>query len=312
LCSNKPTISNCPVCKSFDFERFIETNALMHKKNDEIYFFNKCSYCESVFLENPVHESDLNAYYTDNYLPYQGPEAWGIYKNFVNKSQENLDLQRMKLVAKFIKKNNNISFLDIGCGNPSFLSVINQRLKAKCTGIDFSDKGWNDKLFDKLELIQTSIASFQPKKEFDVVTLWHYLEHDYNLSETIEKIHKCLKIDGKLFIEVPNYISLTAKIQGKYWQGWHSPRHLTLFSKKGFEQLFSSDKWNIVAYKKYGTLDAFTLWWLGKMEKDKIDWSSKMEIRFWKLVFLKIITFPIFMLEKFIPMGIQIIIVEKK
>ena len=52
-------------------------------------------------------------------------------------------------------------------------------------------------------------------------------------------------------------------------------------NKKGFEQLFSSDKWNIVAYKKYGTLDAFTLWWLGKMEKDKIDWSSKMENRFW-------------------------------
>lgn len=310
--SKKNSVSKCPVCKSPDFTSYIETNALMHKKNEEVYYFNKCSFCESVFLANPVNESELNAYYTNNYLPYQGPEAWGSYSKFVSKSQKNLDLQRTKLVAKYFKQNSEISILDIGCGNPTFLSTVNKKLRANCTGIDFSEKGWNNQTFDKIELIKTSILNFQTTKNFDIVTLWHYLEHDYNLDETINKIHNCLKKNGKLIIEVPNYMSLTEKIQGKYWQGWHSPRHLTLFSKKGFQHLFSDDKWKIVAYKKYGTLDAFTLWWLGRMEKNKIDWSSKMENRFWKLVFLKIVTFPVFMWEKFIPMGIQIIVVEKK
>jgi hypothetical protein len=48
------------------------------------------------------------------------------------------------------------------------------------------------------------------------------------------------------------------------------------------------------------------------MEKKNIDWSSSMEGKFWQLVFLKIISFPFFLFEKVIPMGIQIIILEKK
>ena len=48
------------------------------------------------------------------------------------------------------------------------------------------------------------------------------------------------------------------------------------------------------------------------MEKKSIDWSGSMENRFWQLVFLKIISFPFFLFEKVIPMGIQTIILEKK
>jgi hypothetical protein len=115
---------------------------------------------------------------------------------------------------------------------------------------------------------------------------------------------------GRLIIEVPDYNTILAKRQKQFWQGWHSPRHLTLF-KEGFRQLFTPDKWSIVKHTRYGTLDAFTLWWLGKNGEKNIDWSSSMEGRFWHLVFFKIISFP-FSIRKVIPMGIQIIILEKK
>jgi SAM-dependent methyltransferase len=284
----------------------------MHKKNEEYYEFKKCVSCLTVFLSNPIQESDLNNYYTDNYLPYKGAEAWGKYKLFVEKSQENLDLKRVKVVAKNRKNKKLFSILDVGCGNPSFLNAIKKNLNVNCTGIDFSDNGWKDKKNSNISLFKTSVANFNPNQKFDVITLWHYLEHDYNLKETIEKLFYCLNPKGILIIEVPDYDTVLAKRQKQFWQGWHSPRHLTLFSKEGFRKLFSSDKWSIIKHKRYGTLDAFTLWWLGKMEKENIDWSSSMEVEFWRLVFLKIISFPFFLFEKFIPMGIQIIIVEKK
>ena len=111
---------------------------------------------------------------------------------------------------------------------------------------------------------------------------------------------------------MPDYKSISAKIQKSYWQGWHSPRHISLITKKSFALLFQKDKWEITKHLRYGTLDAFTLWWLGRMQKKGVDWSGNMSNHFWTLVLLKVVTSPIFAFEKLFPMGIQIVVVEKK
>jgi SAM-dependent methyltransferase len=285
----------------------------MHELNNELYTFTICTNCEAVFLTNPVKTERLEHYYTDSYLPYRGDAAWGKYGSFVAKSQKKLDLKRVNFVKKYLKKNNtNLNVLDVGCGNPSFLEILEQKSKAKCIGIDFSDSGWKGKNFPNLELKKVAIEDYVSDKQFDVITLWHYLEHDYNPSQTIEKLYNCLKYGGKLIIEVPDYNSISAKIQKSNWQGWHSPRHISLPTKKSFDLLFQKDKWEIKKHLRYGTLDAFTLWWLGRMQKKGVDWSGNMSNHFWSLVFLKVVTFPVFAFEKIFPMGIQIIVVEKK
>ena len=303
---------NCPICKISESIFFISTKALMHRKNTEKYIFNQCLTCKSVFLTNPVSETILGTYYTDNYLPYKGPKAWGKYLSFVAKNQAQLDLKRVRFVAGIIKTTAHFSILDVGCGNPSFLKLLQKKMNGICTGIDFSDFGWKDSEYNSISLFATSIADFKPEQTYDVITLWHYLEHDYNLHETIQKLYQCLAPSGKLIIEVPDYDSVTARYQKEHWQGWHSPRHITLFSTEGFKNLFTKDKWIIIKHSRHGTLDPFTLWWLGKMQKKNIDWSTNMEKEFWPLVFLKIITFPFFIFERFFSMGIQTIVVQKK
>jgi hypothetical protein len=58
---------------------YMSTNALMHEPNKELYVFDVCSNCETVFLINPVLPEILKDYYTENYLPYRGSLAWGKY-----------------------------------------------------------------------------------------------------------------------------------------------------------------------------------------------------------------------------------------
>jgi len=285
---------------------------MMHRPNSERYIFNKCSDCASVFLTNSVDEADLNEYYSEDYLPYKGAAAWGKFSAFVEGSQRKLDLRRVEFAKNVTHGAQNLSILDIGCGHPSFLDLFQQRTNARCTGIDFSDNGWKNDSFDHLELIKTTLADFKPAQLFDVITLWHYLEHDYHLHDTVEKLYACLKPGGKLIIEVPNYKSISARHQKQFWQGWHSPRHLTLFSGKGFRTLFEKDKWTIVKHLKYGTLDAFTLWWLGRMERKQINWSDSMEKEFWPLVYLKVVSAPFFVFEKVFSMGLQMVVIEKK
>jgi 2-polyprenyl-3-methyl-5-hydroxy-6-metoxy-1,4-benzoquinol methylase len=306
-------IATCPICKESQSSSYMSTNALMHEPNNELYIFNICNNCEAVFLINPVTIENLTHYYTDNYLPYRGASAWGKYSAFVLDSQKKLDLRRGNFVKKHFKKNDsNLSILDVGCGNPSFLDFLQQNSKINCTGIDFSDAGWKNKNYPNLELRKVAIEDFTSTTLFDVITLWHYLEHDYNPQQTIEKLYNCLKPGGKIIIEVPDYNSLSAKIQKSYWQGWHSPRHISLLTKKSFSLLFQKDKWKISKHLRYGTLDAFTLWWLGKMQKKDIDWSGNMSDHFWMLVLLKVVTAPVFAFEKLFPMGVQILVVEKR
>ncbi len=310
---NHTNIVPCSVCKKNKTSFYVTTNALMHKPNNENYVFNICNNCEAVFLTNPVTSEKLDNYYTENYLPYRGSLAWGKYSSFVEKSQKDLDFRRVNFVKKHLKKNDsNLTILDVGCGNPSFLEILQKNSKVSCTGIDFSDSGWKNKNYPNLELNKVAIEDYVVDKQFDIITLWHYLEHDYNPNQTVEKLYNCLKKGGKLIIEVPDYKSITAKNQKSHWQGWHSPRHISLFTKKSFDHLFNQDKWQIKNHLRYGTLDAFTLWWLGKMEKKGIDWSGNMSNQFWMLVLLKVITFPFFAFEKIIPLGIQILVVEKK
>jgi 2-polyprenyl-3-methyl-5-hydroxy-6-metoxy-1,4-benzoquinol methylase len=309
---NEIKVISCPVCINGSGTFYTDTKALMHKANNERFIFDKCNSCDTVYLTNPVSESDLELYYTDNYLPYQGDEAWGRYQFFVKKSQEYLDLKRAKIVSNVISTKKSFSILDVGCGNPSFLATVQKKLSADCTGIDFSANGWKDKNFQSITLLNTSLADFVPNQKFDIITLWHYLEHDYNLQETVGKLHRCLNPNGKLIIEIPDYDSLTARRQKQFWQGWHSPRHLTLFSTKGLRTLFAADKWSIVKHNRFGTLDAFRLWWLGNMEKKNVDWAGSMQGEFWSLVFLKVISFPFFLFERFVPMGIQLIVFEKR
>ena len=228
MIENKQVV--CPVCYHNKTDYYIATNALMYVVNQERYVFNKCPKCDSVFLTNPVKQDCLNGYYTDSYLPYKGADAWGKHQSFVLKHQVKLDKKRVHFVKKFAAINQPLSLLDVGCGNPSFLNLAQEKLKAFGTGIDFSDNGWKINTYDNLQLFKVAIADFEPKNKFDIITLWHYLEHDYNLHETIDKLYNCLNPKGRLIIEVPDYDSITAKRQKQFWQGWHSPRHLTLLS----------------------------------------------------------------------------------
>jgi hypothetical protein len=55
------------------------------------------------------------------------------------------------------------------------------------------------------------------------------------------------KTGGKIIIEIPDYKSISAKNSKSYWQGWHSPRHLSLLTNKGFP-FVSKDKWEITTF----------------------------------------------------------------
>ena len=98
-----------------------------------------------------------------------------------------------------------------------------RQMAIKNFGLDVRDEG---------ELKNLSDASF------DIISMWHVLEHVPKLNERVEDLKRLIKPNGIIIIAVPNCNSLDAKIYGKEWAAYDVPRHLYHFTPKDIDSLF--------------------------------------------------------------------------
>jgi SAM-dependent methyltransferase len=68
------------------------------------------------------------------------------------------------------------------------------------------------------------------RESFDLVTMWHVLEHVEDPSRVLAEVHRVLRPGGRVVVEVPNYDSLISAMLGKYWYSLEPPFHLTHFT----------------------------------------------------------------------------------
>lgn len=127
------------------------------------------------------------------------------------------------------------TLLDIGAGTGDFLSVA-KRENWKVTGIEPNLKAKNIAL-EKGVPFADDLSALE-NNSFDVITMWHVLEHVPNLDEYISELKRLVKPSGTIIIAVPNYKSFDAKYYKEFWAAFDTPRHLWHFSKTAIKKLF--------------------------------------------------------------------------
>ncbi|NNJ82764.1 MAG: class I SAM-dependent methyltransferase [Flavobacteriaceae bacterium] len=127
------------------------------------------------------------------------------------------------------------SLADIGAGTAAFLDAAKRR-GWDVSGIEPNAKARGFAKEREIDL-QESISNLTGM-QFDVVTLWHVLEHLPDLENTILKISELVKPGGHLIIAVPNFKSYDAHYYKKYWAAFDVPRHLWHFSGTSVKKLF--------------------------------------------------------------------------
>jgi 2-polyprenyl-3-methyl-5-hydroxy-6-metoxy-1,4-benzoquinol methylase len=128
--------------------------------------------------------------------------------------------------------------LDIGSGTGEFLSVAQQD-GWETIGLEPSDKA-KQIAINKGVSFAVTIAQLEDRS-FDVITMWHVLEHVPDLDHQIKELKRLLKPTGSLIIAVPNFKSFDAKHYGKFWAAYDVPIHFWHFSKKAIQQLFGNE-----------------------------------------------------------------------
>ncbi len=184
-----------------------------------------------MLILNPrPHEEDSGRYYqNENYLPFASANtpqtllaaAYDFLRSY------NLRWKR-KLVSRFCKSG---SLLDVGCGTGEFMDEM-RRAGWNVHGLerDAAASAW------ARERLQLSVATGSVQalpsfaSSFEVITLWHVLEHLYDPSGALELLHQRLREHGILVLAVPNAGGIDAKIYGKNWIAWDAPRHVNHFN----------------------------------------------------------------------------------
>ncbi|WP_337251779.1 class I SAM-dependent methyltransferase [Maribacter halichondriae] len=100
----------------------------------------------------------------------------------------------------------------------------------------------------RVELLP-NMESLPGGEKFQIITLWHVLEHLPDLENQILKLIWHLEEGGTLFIAVPNFNSFDAKHYQEFWAAYDVPRHLWHFSRKSMDRLFSKHGFQVVKSK---------------------------------------------------------------
>lgn len=177
---------------------------------------------------------ELDSYYeSEDYISHTDSKATLVDKMYQSVKRIMLN-KKLEIVSSF--NQNKGSLLDVGAGTGDFLNA------AKNDGWSISGVEPNSKarsLANQKKILLVEDINQLPTQKYDVITLWHVLEHVPNLFEYIVTLKSLLKENGILIIAVPNYKSYDATYYKEFWAAYDVPRHLWHFSPKGIKKLFA-------------------------------------------------------------------------
>jgi 2-polyprenyl-3-methyl-5-hydroxy-6-metoxy-1,4-benzoquinol methylase len=226
---------NCALCGSTKSKLVFTAPSLRLSAQNLRLELRQCCQCDLVRLDpRPIAETMATLYQPQFYTAPR--RDWGARLE---------DLILRERVSFICSHTRGKRILDVGCGNGSLLHALSK--------MDYDVYG--------LEPFQNSLASVTeslrsrvrceafetvsyPAENFDIITLWHVLEHLAQPVETLRNIRNFLKPDGTLILEVPNLASREARWLGPYWYNLDVPYHFWHFTpqtlqaavqKAGFE-----------------------------------------------------------------------------
>ncbi|WP_372768233.1 class I SAM-dependent methyltransferase [Lutibacter sp.] len=190
---------------------------------------------------------ELSGYYeSDDYISHTDSKKSGTEKlyQFVKKIALG---SKLKLINSFKTTDKNL--LDVGCGTGDFLLTCKNN-GWKVTGVEPNPKAKisaeNKLRVESDSKIYSEINHLKNEAKFDVITLWHVLEHVPNLDIYISTLKLLLKPNGVLIIAVPNFKSYDANYYKQFWAAFDVPRHLWHFSKKSIQGLFAKQEMSVI------------------------------------------------------------------
>jgi len=247
---------SCYLCGSSESRPFIDAQDDLTGKPGTFYFV-ACASCGLVYQNPRVSLDHIGEYYDDQYIAHRKKRTWGPLTPLVERGMRKLDAHKDRLVRRYVTLTSSSVVLDVGCAVGTFLQRIRDEYGSTVVGVDFKDLSWHPSLrgveFHRSLFYDALLAP----RRFDLVTMWHFLEHDYDPLRSLRTARNVLKPGGHLVIEVPRLDSATFRWFGDRWPGLQAPQHTVLLDRDHLSRMVSAAGFEIVDYLPYGAFPAY-------------------------------------------------------
>lgn len=221
------TLDSCPLCGKNTFVPVMECKD--HFATGESFPVVRCEHCGFLCTQHFPAEEEMGRYYeSPDYISHSNTThgAMNTVYHWVRRWM-------LHSKARFLKREAHRKegrLLDIGAGTGFFAHTMQrlgwqvQATEKSPTAREFAQNHWGLDVYP-----EDSLNDFEPQS-FDVITLWHVLEHLQSLNDTWQRLHTLLDDKGVLVVAVPNAASFDAHYYGSQWAAYDVPRHLWHFT----------------------------------------------------------------------------------
>lgn len=225
----------CPWCESDKAQINLWLKDEFLTKED--FHICECLSCGLQYTMPRPSKEKIGAYYkSEEYYSHQENK-----KGFIPQLYEAVKKVNLKHKLKIATKDLHVGkLLDIGCGVGDFIHEA-EKQGWDCLGVEPSDdaKAIARKRI-KANIINSEALEEIPDGTFDVITMWHVLEHVDDLKWQVEQLRRLIKPNGRIVIAVPNYKSYDGQFYKELWAAYDVPRHLNHFSKQTITKIFKT------------------------------------------------------------------------
>jgi 2-polyprenyl-3-methyl-5-hydroxy-6-metoxy-1,4-benzoquinol methylase len=225
-------LSECPVCSASNLKNHkVIKDYSVSKESFNIMI---CENCNFQFTNPRPDENEIGKYYqSDEYISHSDKANSPI--NFIYKLARKYALASKRKLINTIAKQKKGRILDYGCGTGYFLETMKEN-GWKTYGIEPNDQA--RELAKSKAKVKEKIDDLNLKnKKFDIITLWHVLEHIHDINTTIKILKTILKEKGKIIVAVPNIESYEQTVFQEEWAAYDVPRHLYHFNQETMKTL---------------------------------------------------------------------------
>jgi len=219
----------CPLCSTTDIAKFLEAPDRFHLRN-ECHRLMRCRSCRCVWTIEPPAPSEMWQHYTEDY-----------HRAIVSAGEGSAADRWRGQVQCITSQKHSGSILDLGCSSGGFLSTM-PKDRWKLFGIEMEEStAQRARTLTGAEVFGGDIldAPFAPAS-FDVITCFDVIEHVYDPSHFLLKVHEWLKPGGIFYAMMPNIDSWESRLFGTYWFGLELPRHLFHFSPRSLRYVLKA------------------------------------------------------------------------
>ena len=237
--------NKCPWCGSEKAQINLWLKDEFLSKED--FHICECLNCGLSYTMPRPNKEKIGEYYkSEEYYSHQENK-----KGFIPRLYESVKKVNLKHKYNLATQGLNVGkMLDIGCGVGDFLHTAEEH-GWTCTGVEPSeDAKAIAKTKTKANIINSEDMEKIPDATFDLITMWHVLEHVDDLKWQIEQLHRLTKTKGRIVIAVPNYKSYDAQYYKELWAAYDVPRHLSHFNKNVLTKIFKSKNLELVQTDK--------------------------------------------------------------